>query len=358
MTKPKHNNPDSRTSTGKGFNFSASTIIIPGLFLVMILIMLWSLTLGRYPLSVKDIITILTTTGPGEVHSYADTPRIIVEIVRLPRILLVAMCGIGLAMSGAAMQGVFRNPLVGPEIVGVSSGASFGGVLAIMLGWSLGGIVALSFCFGLGALLAAFILARLAGRSGILGLVLAGVIISSFFGAMVGIAQYLANPDTKLPGIIYWLMGSFASATYPKVALMAGITLVAGGLLMAMRWRINLLSLDEADAEALGVNVDLFRWGSVALVALIVGAQVSVSGGVGWVGLVIPHLARMLVGPEHTRLLPASAFLGGLYLVLMDTIARSLMPQEIPIGILTAIIGTPVFVILFWKMQGKGWSND
>lgn len=335
-----------------------TAILIPNLFLMLLLAMLWSLTLGRYPVSVGDILTILTTTAPAEVHSSTDTPWIIIEIVRLPRILLVTLCGMGLSLSGAAMQGVFRNPLVGPEVVGVSSGAAFGGVLAILMGWSLSGTVALAFCFGLGALIAAFLLAGLAGRSGILGLVLAGVIIGSFFNALLGIAQYLANPETKLPGIVYWLMGSFASASYRKVALVAGISLFAGGVLLAMRWRINLLSLGEIDAAALGVNVVFLRWGIVTLVSLIVAAQVSVSGGVGWVGLVIPHLARMLIGPEHTRLLPVSALLGGLYLVVMDTLARVLTPLEIPIGLLTALVGTPIFALLFWRLQGKGWNNE
>jgi len=278
--------------------------------------------------------------------------------VRLPRILLVTLCGMGLAMAGAAMQGVFSNPLVGPEVCGVSAGASFGGVLAIMLGWSATATVSLAFAFGLGALVAAFGLARLAGRSGTLSLVLAGVIIGAFFGALVGLAQYVADPQTKLPSIVYWLLGSFAGTTYDKVALVAGVTLAAGSLLLALRWRINLLSLGQTDAEALGVNVEWLRWGVVALVSLLVATQVSVSGGVGWVGLIVPHLARMLVGPEHSRLLPASALLGGLYLLAMDDLARAATEQEIPIGLLTALIGTPVFALLFWKLQAKGWSHD
>jgi iron complex transport system permease protein len=212
--------------------------------------------------------------------------------------------------------------------------------------------------FGLLALVIAFGLARLAGRASALALVLSGVIVGGFCAALVGLMQTLADPMVKLPSIVYWLLGSFAGATYEKVALVAGVTLFAGTLLLALRWRINLLSLGEVDAQALGINVNLLRWGLMGLVALLVAAQVSVSGGVSWVGLIVPHLARMLIGPEHTKLLPTAGFLGGIYLLGMDDIARSLTEQEIPIGLLTSVIGTPIFALLFWKTQSKGWARE
>ncbi len=327
-------------------------------FVALLALMLFSLTLGRYPVPLRDIVSIVLTTGLNESRPYTDKAWVVVEIVRMPRILGVTLCGMGLAMAGAAMQGVFRNPLVGPEVVGVSAGASFGGVLAIMLSWPMWGMVGLAFGFGMGALLVAFGLSRLAGKSSMLALILAGVIVGGFFGALTGMAQYVADPQTRLPSIIYWLLGSFVGMTYEKVAIVAGVTLFAGSLLLMLRWRINLLSLGEADAQALGVNVEALRWGVVALVALLVAAQVAVSGGVGWVGLIVPHIARMLAGPEHSRLLPASALLGGIYLLAMDDIARSATAQEIPIGLLTSLVGTPVFAFLFWKMQGKGWNRE
>jgi iron complex transport system permease protein len=264
----------------------------------------------------------------------------------------------GLSLAGAAMQGVFRNPLVGPEIVGVSSGASFGGVLAIMFSLSPFSTVLLACCFGFAALACSFMLARVAGRSGTVGLVLAGVIVGAFFSALVGIAQYIADPLSKLPSIVYWLMGSFADATYDKLFLLSLVTLIAGSLLLMLRWRINLLSLGETDAKMLGVNVYWLRWGIVGLVSVIVASQVSVSGGIGWVGLIVPHLARMLIGPNHVRLMPVSAFLGGIFLLVVDDIARTMGNQEIPIGLLTAMIGTPVFAILFWRTQKNGWHDE
>jgi len=335
------------------------TTFLPFILLfALILLILFSLTLGRYPVPFADVARIVFTTLPGAQESSTNAPWVVVEIVRMPRILLVTLCGMGLALSGATMQGVFRNPLVGPEIAGVTSGASLGGVLAILLSWGSLAVVGLAFASGLLALIAAFTLAKLAGRSSTLGLVLSGVIIGGFCSALVGLLQTLADPMTKLPSIVYWLLGSFAGATYEKVVIVAVVTLFAGSLLMALRWRINLLSLGETDAQALGVNVERLRWMLMGLVALLVAAQVSVSGGVGWVGLIVPHLARMLVGPEHTRLLPASAFLGGLYLLGMDDIARSLTEQEIPIGLLTSVVGTPIFAFLFWKTQSKGWANE
>lgn len=339
--------------------FHTSDLVYLGLFTIFIGLIILSITMGRYPLSVFDIVRILFSTSPLNATSeYSNTNWVVVELVRLPRILLVALCGMGLGLSGTAMQGVFRNPLVGPEIVGVSAGASFGGALAIMLSFSSAGMITMAFAFGLLALVIAFGLARLSKRTSALALVLSGVIVGAFFSALVGLMQYLADPQTRLPSIVYWLLGSFVGATYTKVMLVSGIMFFAGTLLMMLRWRINLLSLGETDAKALGINIEMLRWVIVTLVALIVAAQVSVSGGIHWVGLIIPHLARMLVGPEHSKLFPAAALLGGIYLLAMDDLARSIGNQEIPIGLLTAVIGAPVFAILLWKMKVKGWNNE
>ena len=325
----------------------------------LVMLLLFSLTLGRYPIPLRDVARIVLTTWPINAQGdYTNAPWVVVEIVRMPRILLVTLCGLGLALSGAAMQGVFRNPLVGPEIASVSSGASLGGVIAIMLSWLPLAIVGLAFATDLAAVAIAFALAKARGRANSLALVLSGVIIGGFCGAVVGLLQTLADPVVKLPSIVYWLLGSFAGATCDKIALVAGVALVAGTMLLALRWRINLLLLGEADAAAFGINVERLRWALLGLVALIVAAQVSVSGLVGWVGLIVPHCARMLVGPEHTRLLPTSALLGGIYLLGMDDIARSLTEQEIPIGLLTSVVGTPIFAFLFWKTQSRGWIND
>lgn len=351
------NLPQPPAGRGRRLPVTADLAIVI-LFVMLLALMMFSLTIGRYPVAVRRILEIVATTGLDATHPYTDKEWVVIEIVRMPRILGVMLCGMGLALAGAAMQGVFRNPLVGPEIAGVSAGASFGGVVAIMLSFSVGGIVGMAFGGGLLALAIAFLLAKVTNRSSMLALILAGVIVGGFFSSLTGLAQYVADPDTDLPSIVYWLLGSFVGLDYHKVAILAGVTVVCGSLLMLLRWRINILSLGEVDARALGVNVDRLRWGIIALTALIVAAQVAVSGGVGFVGLVVPHLARMLVGPEHARLLPAAALLGGSYLLAMDDIARSIAPEEIPIGLLTSMVGMPVFAYLFWRMQGRGWNRE
>ncbi|MDR1085011.1 MAG: iron ABC transporter permease [Deltaproteobacteria bacterium] len=333
--------------------------MMPLLFFAFLAVMFGSLGLGHYPVSSVEILKILMTSELGTNHDPDDFPWIVIWMVRMPRILMVAISGMGLSLVGVVMQGVFRNPLVGPEVLGVSSGAAFGGVLAIVLGWSsLPYMIVSAFIFGGGALIVALIITRLAGHSGILGFILAGVIISAFFGALVGLAQYVADPNTQLAPIIFWLMGSFAAANFKNTAFLAAVILIAGTPLVALSWRMNLLSLGEDDARSLGLNVNRLRLLVVILASLIVAGQVSVSGGVGWVGLIIPHLARMLVGPEHSRLMPVSALMGGIYLMLIDNLARSLTRQEIPISLLTAVLGAPVFVILFVKLQNKGWVSD
>ena len=356
MKKEQHQNAEKIPLTGR----CVGTLLFPLLILVFVLVLVLSLLIGRYPISPVEVVSIIAALPFERVGEYGDNSWIIVNLLRLPRVLMVAISGMGLAMAGAAMQGVFRNPLVGPEILGVSSGASFGGVLAMSLGFSaVSMIIPFAFVFGCGALVAGFFLASLARQNTIVGLVLAGIIISGFFSALTGIATYTADAETRLPGIVYWLMGSFASASYDGVAFLAAVSIVGMVPLLGLSWRINLLSLEESDVKSLGINTKLLRGTIVVLVSLIVAAQVSVSGGVGWVGLVVPHIARMIVGPDHSRLLPASALLGGIYLLMMDNLARGLTDHEIPIGLLTSMVGTPVFAFFFVKLRGgKGWSND
>jgi iron complex transport system permease protein len=334
----------------------AEALLAPLLLFALLALALVSVSaIGRYPLSIGQVLHILVTTVPFDARGHAGNAAwVVVEIVRLPRVMLVVLCGMGLALAGAAMQGVFRNPLVSPEIAGVSQGASFGGALAIALSFSELAVVGTAFLCGFIALATAFVLARVSGRGAVLSLVLAGLIVGTFFGALLGLTEYMAEP-AALPAILYWLLGSFADATYAKVGIVSAVLLMAGTALLALRWRINLLSLGDVDARALGIDVNVLRWVVVALVAAIVAAQTSVSGGVAWVGLVVPHIARMIAGPEHSRLLPISALIGGTYLLAMDDIARSVGSQEIPIGFLTAAVGAPLFAYLFWKLGSRGW---
>ncbi len=319
-----------------------------------------SLGLGRYAISVQTIIRIIgALVWPGEQLQPAWTANewVVVAHFRLPRVIVAAISGMGLGLSGAVLQGLFRNPLVGPNIVGVSQGAAFGGVLSILLGAGALGIVSGAVLGGLFALTICFILASASG-SGILTLVLTGLVVSAFFGAAVGVVQYLADPENQLPNIVYWLLGSFASADWSAVLTIMAPFVVATTLLLMMSWRLNLLALDDLDASMLGVNVKRLRWLIIFLVTLIVASQVAVSGGIAWVGLIIPHFARMIFGADHRTLLPASALLGGIYVVAMDDIARTASSQEIPIGLLTALVGTPIFAWLIHKNRNRGWRSE
>jgi iron complex transport system permease protein len=262
-----------------------------------------------------------------------------------------------LGMAGATLQGIFRNPLVDAHLIGISSGASFGGALALLLSLPAAGVVAGSFAMGMLALFLVFLVST-SGRQGtVMALVLAGLIISAFFSALVSLVVFLADPEVHLPGIVYWLMGSFGRINRESLLWLAVPVLGAAYPLYRMRWRINLLSLGDSDASALGVRVHLTRWTLLTLVALMVGAQVAVSGGIGWVGLMIPHLGRLLSGPDHRSLLPTSALLGAIFTLLMDNLSRSFTTQELPVGLLSALIGAPVFAFLFWHRKNHWISG-
>lgn len=326
-------------------------VVIAGLTILLALTALAALGAGRYGLSLSRVIEIVASPLRPPEQAVTPTEATVVFTVRLPRILLAALSGAGLALSGAALQGVFRNPLVGPQIIGVSSGAAFGGVLAILSGLPRAGLMAAAFVFGMAALVLVYALNSIVARRNILALVLAGMIVSGFFGALVSLVQYLADAEDKLPTMVFWLLGSFATASWDKLALAALPVLIGSAFLLGLRWRINLLSLGDEDARALGVRVERLRWFILMLVACIVAAQVAVSGIVGWVGLVVPHMARMLVGPDHRVMMPVSMLVGALYLLVIDTVARTATMAEIPLGILTALIGTPVFAVLLRRSQ-------
>ncbi|MCS2147446.1 FecCD family ABC transporter permease [Scandinavium manionii] len=319
-----------------------------GLMALTLLLALVSLCLGQYHLPMSDVVTHL-------LHPYTtnDIAGQVVWTVRLPRVVMTFLCGAALGLSGATLQGVFRNPLVDPHIIGVTSGAAFGGTLAILLGLSPLLMMGSTFGFGLAALGLVYLIATLQGRESTLMLILSGIILSGFFAALVSLMQYLADTEEVLPNIVFWLLGSFATANWHKVILVAGPVLLAGAVLFALRWRINLLSLDEKDARALGVSVKPLRRGVLVSCALLVAAQVAVSGSIAWVGLVIPHLARLLVGADHRRLLPTAFWLGGGFMIVVDDLARTLTNAEIPIGIITALVGAPAFTFLLIYSQRR-----
>jgi iron complex transport system permease protein len=335
-------------------------LVVAALAALLVFSVVYSVTLGRYGVSMTNAWLILWDhVVPVANPSWSDVDANVVTAVRLPRILGALLVGAGLAISGAALQGLFRNPLVDPGIIGVTAGAGFGGTLAILMVG--GGTVVLGAAFGCGiaSLLVVRFLATVKGRTSTLTFVLAGVIVSAFFEAAISIIKLLADPHQKLPAITYWLMGSIASTGYSDLALMALAIVPPSILIFMLRYQINILSLGEEKARALGSPIERVQWIVYASVACISAGVVATSGIVGWVGLVIPHLARGMVGPDHGRLLPVSALLGAIYLLLVDDIARTATVAELPIGIITALIGVPVFALILRRIQSRsGWAHD
>ncbi|MEX5284075.1 iron ABC transporter permease [Selenomonas sputigena] len=309
-----------------------------------------SLLGGRYGMDLSEIAGVLTGGLFGEgtdTMGYA-----VLWKLRMPRILLDALVGAGLALAGAAFQGIFRNPLVSPGVLGVSSGAAFGAALGILLSGVNGFSMALAMLFGLVSVAFTYSLARVRGQVSSLSLVLSGMIVSAVFSALISIIKYVADPYDKLPAITYWLMGSFANASYENVQYAGIPILLSGALLLALRWRINVLSLGDEEAKSIGVQPARIRRSVILLATIMTASGVMVSGTIGWVGLVIPHICRMIIGVDHGKLLPLSAAVGAIFLILVDFTARTATAGEIPIGILTAIIGAPFFAVLFKRTKG------
>ncbi len=326
----------------------AWTLSQPALICAALLLGFGSLCLGQYPLALSDVFHQLThfPRSDGMVSQ-------IIWTVRLPRVLIALLAGGALGLCGATLQGVFHNPLVDPHIIGVTSGSAFGGALAILLGLHPVLMMGSTFLFGLTALILVYAVAALQGRENALILILSGIILSGFFAALVSLIQYQADTEETLPNIVFWLLGSFATANWQKVLMLVIPVAAATAVLFQLRWRINLLSLNDKDGKALGVNVVPLRRAVLVCCAFLVAAQVAVSGSIAWVGLVIPHLARLLVGVDHRRLLPASFWLGGCFMIAVDDIARTLTQAEIPLGIITALLGAPLFTFLLMRSSRK-----
>jgi iron complex transport system permease protein len=333
--------------------FFPGLIIALGLFAVGVLV---AFTVGRYPVTLAEFIEVLVSRLGGRDATVSPAVENVVLLVRGPRVIAAALVGAALAVAGTAFQGIFRNPLVSPDILGASSGAALGAVLGIYFSLGVIGIEALAFAGGLVAVAAVYVIGSLLrSRDPILVLVLTGVVVGALLGAGVGLVKYLADPYNQLPAMTFWLLGSLAATTVSDLVPLAGAVAVGTVVLIALRWRLNVMSLPEDEARALGLATGPFRIAIIAAATLVTSASVATSGVVGWVGLVVPHLARALVGPDFPRLVPTAALLGGGYLLFIDTIARTAAPVEIPLGILTAVIGTPFFIWLLAGMQ-RTWS--
>ncbi|MBP5313380.1 MAG: iron ABC transporter permease [Eggerthellaceae bacterium] len=345
---------DSRKSGG--FDFASVSTKKAALFIIclavaMVVVSAVSLLVGRFPIDPFVGLQILFSQIFPIEPTWTTQVESIYLNVRLPRIILALLVGCALASAGAAYQGTFQNPLVSPDILGASQGAAFGAALAILLGFSSFALSATAFTFSLATVAMVLLISTRAKGNRILVVVLAGVMMSSLLSAGVSFIKLIADPTNQLPEITYWLMGALNGATMKEVYLAGPIIVVGCAVLFALRWKINILTMGDEEATTMGINVNRTRFVIILCATLVTAASVAVSGMIGWVGLVVPHLCRMVVGADYRKLMPASMLGGATFLLIVDDIARLLSTSEIPIGILTAFVGAPFFLYLITRKK-------
>lgn len=359
--KPNGGGPhESRPPQGNGvFGSSPARLRALAVFLVVLLvgIIFASFMVGSYsmtPAEVFQTVHAFVTGNVGESNRRAVT---VLFSIRLPRVLLASMVGAMLSVSGAAYQGIFRNPMVSPDILGVSNAASVGVAIGLLWGWPTLSIHLLSFCFGIGAvLLVLFVAHAVGGRSGntTVVMILTGVVVGSIGSALLSLIKYVADPDNVLPAITYWLMGSFArSGNVTNIVIVFAIMAVGVGTLLVLRWKLNAMTFGEDEARTLGVNVKRTRIVVILAATLMTSATVCLCGVIGWVGLIIPHIVRLMCGPNYKTLLPISLLTGACFMLVVDDAARLLVASELPVGVLTALIGAPLFIYMLFKSKGQ-----
>lgn len=314
--------------------------------LLPLLFGLVALCIGRFTIPIQDVITTLLMPFGVDI---TENNEMVIWNVRLPRVLMAILIGAGLAVAGATFQSVFANPLASPDTLGVSAGAAFGAALAILFSLNTLIVQSIAIVFGLIAIAVTFILSRLKGNGNMLLIVLAGVIVSAFFTALVSGIKYVADPQEKLPEITYWLMGSLSGSSWQDLLVAAPFILMGIIGIYLLRWRLNILMLSEEEISSMGMRVTHIRWTVILLATMIIAASVSVVGQVGWIGLVIPHIARAIIGTDYRKIIPVCISMGAAFLIVIDTISRSVIAGEVPLSILTAIIGAPLFAFLYFR---------
>ncbi len=313
-------------------------VLTAGLVVILIAVTIVSMVLGRYTVNLMDLF-----------DGQETATETVIFNIRLPRVLLAVIIGAGLSLAGCTFQTVFTNPMASPDILGASSGACFGAALALLMGASRLGVQLMAFAFGLFTVGIVYFVGNMNQNRTAMYLILVGIIISSLFNAGTSFIKLVADPNDQLPKITYWTMGSLSNADLREVFITFIPTLIAGIILFLMRWKINLLTLSDDEAESMGVDVRRLRMFSVILASVLTAVSVSAAGMIGWIGLVIPNLVRMLTGNNTKQLMPMTAIIGGIYLLIVDDLARCMLATEIPIGILTAFVGAPFFIFILLK---------
>ena len=321
------------------------------LFIVLIVLVLAALCMGRYSMNPADVWNAALSKIRRTTVSKAMEN--VVFVVRIPRILTALLIGAALSLSGAVYQSAFRNPLVSPDLLGVSSGASVGAAVAIVLGLGTRFTQLFAFLGGISAVLLTTALPRLLRNNANMMLVLSGIIVSSFMSAVLGIMKFISDEQNQLASIVFWQMGSLSKVNMPQLLSVAPAIAVCAAILLAVSWRLNILSFGEQEAQTVGVNVPRLRGIVIICASLLTASSVCISGTIGWVGLVIPHLGRLMCGSDNTKLLPVAALLGGAFLLVIDTCARTVTSMEIPLSILSGLVGAPFYAWLLYRQKAK-----
>lgn len=323
-------------------------LFLLGAFLMVLVI--FSLSMGRYSNNPMDVINAIRNRL-GLIEDGDRAMENIVFHVRLPRIFAAMFVGAMLSISGATYQGVFRNPLVSPDLLGVSSGATVGAAAAILLGFGMVERQIIAFLGGLLAVLLTTAIPKIFRNNTNMMMVLSGIIVGGFLNSILAIMKFVAEEQTELSSIVFWQMGSVASVKGFEILAITPVLIICCTLLIFLSWRINILSFGEVEAKTLGINVKRVRGLVIVLTSLLTASAVSISGTIGWIGLVIPHLGRLTVGSDHTKLLPNTILLGAIFMIIIDTVARALTSVEIPLSILTGFIGAPTYAYLLYKQR-------
>ena len=323
------------------------------MLLILVIMTVVAVGVGRYYISPLTVGRILLSRLLPIDATWETQAESVIFTLRLPRILSALIVGGALSLSGASYQGVFKNPLVAPDMLGVSAGACVGASICILLNMGGVAIQAGAFICGLLAVFLATSIPRLIKNQSMMTLVLAGIIIGGLMNSVLGILKFLADPDTQLASIVHWQLGSLSSAVWRNVYTMGPPIIVASTVIILMRWRINILSLGENEAKSLGVDIRRSRGIIILCATALTACAVCTSGTIGWIGLVIPHFGRMLVGPDNRKLIPVSVVLGAAFLLLIDTIARVLTSAELPLSVLTGLIGAPFYFYLLFMQRMK-----
>ncbi len=321
--------------------------------IVLIALFFVSFMLGQYQIDPLGVLSTISAKLFGTPCSESEMAQTVVWKIRLPRICAAVLVGAALSVAGAVYQGLFKNPMVSPDILGASSGAGFGAALAILLSLPYVFIQTNAFVFGIIAVGLAYVMCRAvsSGKDSILMLVLGGMVVSTLFSSFITLTKYVADPDSKLPEITYWLMGSLSTVSLRDVLFLLPPLLISMVPLASLRWQLNALAFGDEEAQSMGLNVNRLRAIFILCATLLTAASVAIAGMIGWVGLIIPHMARFIIGPNCRELLPMSFLLGGCFLLIVDNLARNLFVTEIPLGILTSIIGAPFFFYLLFRRK-------